>query len=283
MPIKIIECPRDAMQGFHHAISTDTKIKYINQLLKVGFDVLDCGSFVSPKAVPQLADTKQVLQNIDKINNHTKLLVIIANERGAEEAVSFNNVSYLGFPFSISEAFQIRNTNQGMEDALIRLKNLSKIAFEANKPLVVYLSMGFGNPYGEHYSVEFALDCCKKIADIGIKNISLSDTVGVAKENDIKALFTKCNNEIKGVEFGAHFHTQYQQSVKPIEIAYNAGCRRFDAALKGFGGCPFATDKLLGNLPTEILVDYLQSIEETTLINKDEFNKAKAMVSEVFV
>jgi hydroxymethylglutaryl-CoA lyase len=283
MPVQIIECPRDAMQGFHHAISTDTKIKYLNQLLKVGFNVLDCGSFVSAKAVPQLADTKLVLQNIDTIQNQTQLLVIVANERGAEEAVSFNNVSFIGFPFSISEAFQKRNTNQGMEDALVRLANLNKIAKEANKSMVVYLSMGFGNPYGEHYSVELALEWCKKIADLGVKTISLSDTVGVAKEEDIKSLFQKCNSEIKGVEFGAHFHTQYQASLRPIEVAYAAGCRRFDAALKGFGGCPFATDKLLGNLPTEILVDYMDSIYETSFIQKEEFNKAKEMASEVFV
>jgi hydroxymethylglutaryl-CoA lyase len=283
MSISIIECPRDAMQGFHHAISTDTKINYLNQLLKVGFNVLDCGSFVSPKAVPQLADTKLVLQNIDAIQNHTQLLVIVANERGAEQAVSFDNVSFIGFPFSISESFQKRNTNQGIEDALLRLKNLSNIANEANKPLVVYLSMGFGNPYGEHYSVELALEWCKKIADLGVQTISLSDTVGVAKENDIKSLFQKCNSEIKEVEFGAHFHTQYQASIKPIEIAYAAGCRRFDAALKGFGGCPFATDKLLGNLPTEILLDYMDSIQETTLINKDEFNIAQEMAAKVFI
>jgi hydroxymethylglutaryl-CoA lyase len=283
MSISIIECPRDAMQGFHHAISTDTKINYLNQLLKVGFNVLDCGSFVSPKAVPQLADTKLVLQNIDAIQNHTQLLVIVANERGAEQAVSFDNVSFIGFPFSISESFQKRNTNQGIEDALLRLKNLSNIANEANKPLVVYLSMGFGNPYGEHYSVELALEWCKKIADLGVQTISLSDTVGVAKENDIKSLFQKCNSEIKEVEFGAHFHTQYQASIKPVEIAYAAGCRRFDAALKGFGGCPFATDKLLGNLPTEILLDYMDSIQETTLINKDEFNIAQEMAAKVFI
>jgi hydroxymethylglutaryl-CoA lyase len=283
MSISIIECPRDAMQGFHHAISTDTKINYLNQLLKVGFNVLDCGSFVSPKAVPQLADTKLVLQNIDAIQNQTQLLVIVANERGAEQAVSFDNVSFIGFPFSISESFQKRNTNQGIEDALLRLKNLSNIANEANKPLVVYLSMGFGNPYGEHYSVELALEWCKKIADLGVQTISLSDTVGVAKENDIKSLFQKCNSEIKEVEFGAHFHTQYQASIKPIEIAYAAGCRRFDAALKGFGGCPFATDKLLGNLPTEILLDYMDSIQETTLINKDEFNIAQEMAAKVFI
>lgn len=282
MSIRIIECPRDAMQGFHHAISTDTKINYLNQLLKVGFDILDCGSFVSPKAVPQLADTKLVLQNIDSIKNHTQLLVIVANERGAEEAVSFDNVSFIGFPFSISESFQKRNTNQGMDDALIRLKNLSHIASEANKPLVVYLSMGFGNPYGEHYSVDLALEWCKKIADLGVQTISLSDTVGVAKENDIKLLFQKCNSEIKEVEFGAHFHTQYQASIKPIEIAYNAGCRRFDSALKGFGGCPFATDKLLGNLPTEILLDYMDSIQEKSNIQREEFNKAKEMAEQVF-
>jgi hydroxymethylglutaryl-CoA lyase len=210
-------------------------------------------------------------------------LVIVANERGAEEAVSFDNVSYVGFPFSISEAFQKRNTNQGMADALVRLSNINKIAIEANKSMVVYLSMGFGNPYGEHYSVDLALEWCKKIADIGIQTISLSDTVGVAKEDDIKSLFQKCNREIKDVMFGAHFHTQYQASLRPIEVAYAAGCRRFDAALKGFGGCPFATDKLLGNLPTEILVDYIDSIYETSFIQKEEFNKAKQMASEVFV
>jgi hydroxymethylglutaryl-CoA lyase len=283
MSLQIIECPRDAMQGFHHAISTDTKIKYINQLLKVGFNVLDCGRFVSAKAVPQLVDTKQVLQNIDTIENLTQLLVIVANERGAEEAVSFNNVSFIGFPFSISEVFQKRNTNQGMNDALLRLANLNKIAMEADKSMVVYLSMGFGNPYGEHYSVELALEWCKKIADLGIQTISLSDTVGVAKENDIKSLFLKCNSEIKGVEFGAHFHTQYNSSLRPIEVAYAAGCRRFDAAFKGFGGCPFATDKLLGNLPTEILVDYMDSIYETSFIQMEEFNKAKELASEIFV
>jgi hydroxymethylglutaryl-CoA lyase len=283
MPVKLVECPRDAMQGFHRPIPTEEKIEYINALLRVGFDALDCGSFVSAKAVPQLADTDKVLKGISREKGKTKLLVIVANERGAEEACAYDNIDMIGFPFSISEQFQLRNTNQGREGAITRLKEIRSICEQANKQLLVYLSMGFGNPYNEPWSDRIAVDWCKRLAANGVSSINLSDTIGVAKKEDISSIFTTCMKEVGGVDFGAHFHTRPDNYLQNISAAYEAGCRSFDAAMKGFGGCPFATDKLTGNLPTESLLSYLEGIGEQTGINKLYFEEAFTLAGRVFV
>jgi hydroxymethylglutaryl-CoA lyase len=283
MPVQIVECPRDAMQGFHRMISTDEKIEYINILTKVGFSMLDCGSFVSPKAVPQLADTQEVLSQIEPITNGTELLVIIANERGAEQAASIAKVDYMGFPFSISEIFQKRNTNQGLKEALIRLKNIQKIANDANKKLLVYLSMGFGNPYHETWSVDIALNWCKVLSDNGINTINLSDTIGVANKFTIKEMFLQCLKSLPHISFGAHFHTSMDNYFENIATAYDAGCHRFDSAIKGFGGCPFANDALIGNLPTELLLDFFHQNHIETSIDKTQFDLAYQKASVIFV
>lgn len=281
--MKLVECPRDAMQGFHHPISTKDKIEYLNALLKVGFHTIDCGSFVSAKAVPQLADTSEVLGSIDRDKHGTRLLVIVANERGAEEAAEFDNVDVVGFPFSISEEFQVRNTHQTISEATDRLKAIDKICKASGKDFLVYLSMGFGNPYKDEWSPAIAIDWCKKLADIGIKNINLADTIGVAKREDISAIFKACLKDIPNVEFGAHFHTRPDNYLQNISAAYEAGCRSFDSAIKGFGGCPFATDKLTGNLPTESLLSYLSHIGESTGIKQKEFDEAFMIAGRIFV
>jgi hydroxymethylglutaryl-CoA lyase len=281
--IKLIECPRDAMQGFHHQIPTATKIEYINALLKVGFDVLDCGSFVSPKAVPMLADTAEVLNALDLQNTDTKLLVIVANERGAEQAATFKQVHYIGYPFSISEQFQRRNTNHGIDESLETLKNIFNIANKANKEVVVYLSMGFGNPYNDEWSTKIAIDWCLRLAELGVKTISLSDTIGVANAEDIATIFLACHKQLPGVELGAHFHTRPDNYLQNIAAAYKAGCRRYDSAMRGFGGCPFASDKLTGNLPTEALLSYIRHIDEPTQIKTNEFDTAYLMAGRIFI
>jgi len=281
--IKLIECPRDAMQGFHHQIPTATKIEYINALLKVGFDVLDCGSFVSPKAVPMLADTAEVLNAIDLQNTDTKLLVIVANERGAEQAATFKQVDYIGYPFSISEQFQRRNTNHGIDESVETLKNILNIANKANKEVVVYLSMGFGNPYNDEWSTKIAIDWCLRLAELGVKTISLSDTIGVANAEDITTIFSACQKQLPGVELGAHFHTRPDNYLQNISAAYKAGCRRYDSAMRGFGGCPFASDKLTGNLPTEALLSYIRHIDEPTQIKTNEFDSAYLMAGRIFI
>ena len=281
--IKLIECPRDAMQGFYHQIPTATKIEYINALLKVGFDVLDCGSFVSPKAVPTLADTAEVLNAIDLQETATKLLVIVANERGAEQAATFKQVDYIGYPFSISEQFQRRNTNHGIDESIETLKNILNIAKNANKEVVVYLSMGFGNPYNDDWSTKIAIDWCVRLAELGVKTISLSDTIGVANAEDIATIFKACQKQLPGVELGAHFHTRPDNYLQNIAAAYKAGCRRYDSAMRGFGGCPFASDKLTGNLPTEALLSYIRHIGEPTEINTSEFDTAYLMAGRIFI
>lgn len=282
MDIKIVECPRDAMQGFHSFIPTETKIEYINSLLKVGFDALDCGSFVSAKSVPQLADTSEVLKSISKDKNNTELLVIVANERGANDACGFENIDIVGFPFSISEQFQLRNTNQNFQQALENLTHINQICHSGNKKFLVYLSMGFGNPYGEKWSVELALEWCKKISDLGVRYINLSDTIGKAEPDDISKLFMLCKEHLPDVEFGAHFHTRPDNYLNNINAAYNAGCRKFDSAIKGFGGCPFATDKLTGNLPTESLISFLNLNGISHKIKQKEFDESFILAADVF-
>lgn len=282
MSLKLVECPRDAMQGFHRFIPTEDKINYINSLLKVGFDTLDCGSFVSAKSVPQLADTVDVLSHLDITDSKTKLLVIVANERGAEEAGQFKQINTIGFPFSISEQFQLRNTNQNFEQALDKLKLIQSIAASNNQQFLVYLSMGFGNPYGEKWSVEYAFDWCNKLSDLGLSYINLSDTIGKAETKDIRKLFELCLTKLPHIEFGAHFHTRPDNSLLNVSAAFEAGCRKFDSAMRGFGGCPFATDKLTGNLPTEVLLSYLNHKEISTGINQQYFDIAYQMSSKIF-
>lgn len=278
---KIVECPRDAMQGLKNFIPTERKIDYLNALLKVGFDTLDFGSFVSPKAIPQMRDTAEVLAGLE-LNDQTKLLAIVANERGAEMAAQHKAIQYLGFPFSISEEFQKRNTNRNISKALETVVNLQNIAEGSNKELVIYISMGFGNPYGEAWSSQLVLDWCQKMASLGVKTLSLSDTVGVATPESIAEVFNKVIPEMRGVEVGAHLHTLPFHWFEKIDAAYQAGCRRFDGAIKGFGGCPMAKDDLVGNLPTEKLLTYLQKQQIPHDLNLLAFESAYNVALEVF-
>jgi hydroxymethylglutaryl-CoA lyase len=281
--LKLIECPRDAMQGFSHFIPTQTKIDYIQQLLAVGFDTLDVGSFVSPKAIPQMADTAAVLEGIDLSASETRLLAIVANYKGAVEASKHYKVFYLGFPFSISETFQKRNTNQTVQEAFDNVKAIQSLANNHLMELVVYFSMGFGNPYGDPWNAELVEEWVAKMSDIGITTIALSDTIGIANKESISDIFTKLIPRYPEIEFGAHLHTTPDTWQEKIEAAYNAGCRRFDGAIKGFGGCPMAEDKLTGNMPTENMVGYFEKLGIATGINKLAFEKAQLQALNVFV
>ncbi len=280
--LKIIECPRDAMQGLHDFIPTEQKIAYLNQLLKVGFDTLDCGSFVSPKAIPQMRDTAEVLNAIDWKMSQTRLLTIVANARGAQEACQFEQISYLGYPFSISETFQLRNTNATIEESLERVQQIQHICADNGKQLVIYVSMGFGNPYGDAWNVEIVQSWVNRLADMGVKIISLSDTVGMATPDTIAYLFGNLIPPYPDVEFGAHLHTRPQEWENRIVAAYANGCRRFDGAIKGYGGCPMATDDLTGNMPTENMIYYFQDKHIDLNINMEAFLQAMAMANHVF-
>ncbi|MBL0047907.1 MAG: hydroxymethylglutaryl-CoA lyase [Bacteroidetes bacterium] len=268
--MKIIECPRDAMQGIHEFIPTQKKIEYINSLLKVGFDTIDFGSFVSPKAIPQLRDTTEVLNGLELSNTKSKLLAIVANVRGAQDAVEFDEINYLGFPFSISETFQQRNTNSSIEESLGRVEEIQNLCVRNNKELVIYISMAFGNPYGDDWSSEVAIQWTTKLSQLGIKIIALADTVGVSTPDSIRYLFTKLIPRFKEIEFGAHLHSTPQARAEKIKAAYESGCKRFDVAIHGFGGCPMANDDLVGNLATESLIDFFKS--EKINLNLDEAN-----------
>ncbi len=280
--MKIIECPRDAMQGIDEFIVTERKIKYINQLLRVGFDTIDFGSFVSAKAIPQMRDTREVLAGLDLSGARSKLLAIVANTRGAEEAARFNEIQYLGFPLSISETFQQRNTNKSITEALNTLSEIQAICEHTGKQQVVYISMGFGNPYNDPYSLTLVENFVDILNTLGVKIISLADTVGVSTPEQITYLFTALAKRFPDVELGAHLHSTPQTAREKIEAAYNAGCKRFDGALKGFGGCPMANDALVGNLATETILGYLKEQGVDTGINEDEFLKALTMAGEVF-
>lgn len=280
--VKIIECPRDAMQGLHDFIDTDIKADYINQLIKCGFDTIDFGSFVSPKAIPQMRDTAEVLKKLNGIEK-TNLLAIIANERGAEEAVQFDEISYLGYPFSVSEVFQQRNTNASIEESLHRVEAIKKMCDSRNKQLVVYLSMGFGNPYDEPWSAEIVLHWSNRLfKDFGISILALSDTIGTATLENVEYLYKNLIPELPEVEFGAHLHTRPENAKQLVEVAYLNGCRRFDGAIKGFGGCPMAKDDLTGNMPTEIMVDWFREQNIATGLNMEEFMNAQAKAMTVF-
>jgi hydroxymethylglutaryl-CoA lyase len=279
--IKIIDCPRDAMQGWKDFIPTETKIEFINTLLQVGFDTLDFGSFVSPKAIPQLADTKQVLSKLNFTS--TKLLAIVANSRGAEEAVAYDEIGYIGFPFSISETFQLRNTNSTIQQSLITVEQIQQLCFQRNKKLVIYISMGFGNPYGDLYSPEIVANWVEQMNKMGVEIVALSDTIGVSNQQNISYLFKHLILLYPNMEIGAHLHTTAETWMEKIDAAFQNGCMRFDGALKGFGGCPMAMDKLTGNMPTENMIQYFQSKAIELNINYQKLEEAMLMANQIFV
>jgi hydroxymethylglutaryl-CoA lyase len=280
--IKLIECPRDAMQGLHDFIPTEQKIMYLNQLLKVGFDTIDAGSFVSPNAIPQMRDSAEVFDKIEWQNSASKLLAIIANQRGAVDAVKFEQISYLGYPLSLSETFQQRNTKRSIVKAMEDLKEIQELTTSHNKILVVYLSMGFGNPYGDPYDAAFVQEFVEKLDKLGVKIISLSDTVGLSNPNNISWIFEQLIAQYSHIEFGAHLHSHPAIIVEKLNAAYKAGCRRFDGAIKGFGGCPMAEDELVGNMVTEEMVNFLSQKKIGLGINQDEFAKAQKIALQVF-
>jgi hydroxymethylglutaryl-CoA lyase len=272
--LKIVECPRDAMQGLHDFIPTPKKIDYLQSLLKVGFDTLDAGSFVSPRAIPQLQDTAEVISSLDLSATKSKLLTIVANQRGGEEAVKFDQITYLGYPFSISEEFQKRNTNKSIEESEGLVQDLVELCDKHKKELVVYISMGFGNPYGEEWNVNIVEDWSSRLAEKGVKILSLSDTVGTSNPESITYLFSNLIPALPQVEFGAHLHTTPSTWHEKIDAAYKSGCRRFDGAIKGFGGCPMAADDLVGNMPTEKLLSFGQEKGVLKDINMLAFESA---------
>lgn len=279
----LIECPRDAMQGIKNWIPTEAKIMYIQSLLSVGFDVLDVGSFVSPKAIPQMKDTAVVLENIDFSESKSELLVIVANLRGAFEAVKYDAITYIGFPLSVSENFQMRNTHKTQQEALFLLDQLIEVCNNSGKKLVLYLSMGFGNPYGDPWSVEIVTNWIDLLAQKGIQIISLSDTVGSAKTNDISEIFKAAINQYSEIEIGAHFHTQPEKAFSKIKAAHEAGCNRFDGAIKGFGGCPMAADNLTGNMPSEKLISYFNQQKIPLNIDPIKFEYAYNQSLTIFI
>lgn len=280
--IKIIECPRDAMQGIKVMIPTEQKVAYLNQLLKVGFDTLDFGSFVSPKAIPQLADTIDVLSQLDLRNTKTKLLAIIANQRGAMDASKFDEISYLGYPFSVSETFQQRNTNASLDESLKRVEEIQEICLNSNKKMVLYLSMAFGNPYGDPFHEDVVAKWIEKLGELEIGIYALSDTIGVSEKGIIERLFKTVIQEFPQFEIGAHFHTTPEQWKEKVEAAYLQGCKRFDGAISGYGGCPMAADELTGNMPTERLLEYFENEGESLEIDMNAFQTAQAMSSNIF-
>ena len=281
--LKLIECPRDAMQGWPHFIDTEKKIEYLNELLQCGFDTLDFGSFVSPKAIPQMADTETVIRSLELGETTTKLLAIIANTRGAQDAVSYDQISYLGFPFSISETFQQRNTNSSVDESLVRVAEIQELCVKNNKELVVYISMGFGNPYGDLYNEEIVINRTKEIEKLGIKIISIADTVGLATANEVSVLMKKIIPEFSKVEIGVHLHATVNEREAKLEAALTAGCRRFDAALKGIGGCPMAGNDLVGNMDTEVMINYFESKGLKLNINKEKLKECSNLVSSIFI
>lgn len=275
----LTECPRDAMQGWGEFIPTQKKIDYINSLMSVGFDVLDCGSFVSPKAIPQMADSGEVVDNIDKSLSETQLSVIVANISGAERALKHDNVDILGFPFSISETFQYRNTNKDQEEAFRQIQEIKRMSESAGRELNIYFSMAFGNPYGEIWKWEEVDYWAKRFSEIGIKEVQLSDTTGVATVETIDLLFDKIPPNNPEMNFGAHFHNRYEDSYSKLKAAYNRGCRRFDSAIKGIGGCPMAKDDLVGNMPTEQVINFMAAEKISHKLNllhfESSYNRAK--------
>lgn len=283
-PIKIIECPRDAMQGIKPFIPTERKVFYLQSLLRVGFDTIDFGSFVSPKAIPQMQDTAEVLAKLDLSQTSSKLLAIIANTQGAKNAAEHAAIQYLGFPFSISENFQMRNTHKTIAESIVTLREILEIADQSNKEVVAYLSMGFGNPYGDPWNVEIVGEWTEKLSKMGVKILSLSDTIGSSTPEVISYLFSNLIPKYTEIEFGAHLHTTPDKWFEKIDAAYNAGCRRYDGAIQGFGGCPMAKDVLTGNMPTEKLLSYFTAKKENTNTSpmsfESSYNEATKLFSE---
>lgn len=281
--MKIIECPRDAMQGLSEFIPTKTKADYINSLLKVGFDTIDFGSFVSPKAIPQMRDTAEVLSALDLSKTKSKLLAIVANKRGAQDALDHEEISYLGYPFSISEEFQRRNTNASLDESLIRVEKIRSLCAAQNKEMVVYLSMAFGNPYGEPWHPDIASNWAERLyTELDIRILALSDTIGISSEENIRPLFGQLIPDFPKVEFGAHLHTTAESWKEKVQAAHESGCKRFDGALKGFGGCPMAKDELTGNMPTEKMIEYFEEAGEDLQLDEAALEYAQDKAASVF-
>ena len=280
--VKIIECPRDAMQGIKDWIPTAEKAQFIQSLLSCGFDTIDFGSFVSPRAIPQMRDTAELLSALDLSKSKSKLLSIVANVRGAQDAVRFTEIDYLGYPFSISENFQMRNTHKTIAQSLDQLNEILNIADSNNKVVVAYLSMGFGNPYGDPWNLEIVAEWTEKLASMGVTIISLSDTIGSSNPEIITYLFTELISKYPHIEFGAHLHTTKNKWHEKISSAFQAGCRRFDGAIQGFGGCPMAKDELTGNMPTEKLLSYFTANKIQTHIHPMSFESAYNCATKIF-
>lgn len=280
--MQIVECPRDAMQGLGTFIPTKAKIKYLRKLMQVGFDVLDCGSFVSPKSIPQMADTEEVLNHLLEYKSNTQLSVIVANMRGVQQALAHPAVDILGYPFSMSKTFLKKNTKKSQEEAFAELKETLNLCEQKNRQLVVYFSMCFGNPYGDEWNLDIVLDWVEKFEATGFQVINLSDTVGMGKKENIPVLFEQCIPTFPAITFGAHLHTVYEESLTKIRWAFDAGCRRFDSAIQGFGGCPMSGEPLLGNMPTEKLITFAHHKKEKMGVKTAEFEGAYNASLEVF-
>jgi hydroxymethylglutaryl-CoA lyase len=280
--VKIIECPRDAMQGIKQFIPTDNKVQYIQSLLRVGFDTIDFGSFVSPKAIPQMVDTAEVLSKLDLSKTTSKLLAIVANTRGAADASVHKGIDYLGYPFSISENFQMRNTHKTIAQSVVTLQEILNIAVKSNKEVVAYLSMGFGNPYGDPWNVDIVGEWTERLSKMGVKILSLSDTIGSSNPETISYLFSNLIPAYPNIEFGAHLHTTPSSWFEKVNAAFESGCHRFDGAIQGFGGCPMAKDELTGNMPTEKLLSYFTSKKSQSNLNALSFESAYNEASKIF-
>ncbi len=280
--VKIIECPRDAMQGINEFIPTKKKLEYLNSLLKVGFNTLDCGSFVSASSIPQMADTRLIIPYLKLDNSETKLSVIVGNMRGADDACEFDEITYIGYPFSISETFQQRNTNCTIEESLVRVDEIMNICECYGKTFVCYISMAFGNPYGDFYNPTLVEHWVDRLLEMGVNKFSISDTIGVATPDLITDVFSILSEDFPEIGFGAHFHTTPITWKEKVEAAWNAGCTRFDGAIKGYGGCPMATDKLTGNMPTENLLAYFDENNIEHGLNKDAFIESMSIANSIF-
>ena len=281
--VKLVECPRDAMQGWSHFIPTEKKIEYLNVLLQVGFDSLDFGSFVSPKAIPQMADTKDVIEKIIPGNSKTRLLAIVANTRGAEDAALYPAIRDIGFPFSISETFQQRNTNSSIEKSVETVSAIQEICFLSGKRMVIYISMAFGNPYGDDWSEEIALTWIGQLVQMGVEVISLADTVGLASPAEVHTLTKSLITEFPSIESGVHLHSRRENSIEKLESAFSAGCLRFDGALNGIGGCPMAGDELIGNMDSLLMIDYFQGKQVLPILDKPALEKSVLLSNEIFL
>ena len=281
--IKLIECPRDAMQGWKNFIPTEKKIEYINSLLKVGFDTIDFGSFVSAKAIPQMADTREVVRSLESGVSNTKLLSIVANLRGAEEASVFDQINYLGFPFSVSETFQQRNTNSSIDESLKRVEEIQSLCVNKNKKLVIFISMAFGNPYGDLYDEDIVFNWVEKLVEMDIDIISLADTVGIASPEQVYDMTSYLVESLPSTEIGVHLHSTSENWHQKLDAAIKAGCRRFDGALKGIGGCPMANDELVGNMNTEWMIGYFENNNVATGLNKEALAESLQIAGEIFI